>query len=260
MTAPATRPGTRDGSALARELPDRRPTDPGLIDDPEKGHYFQRPVPGWSMIVVVRTVEQSLVLSYLGLRRAVGYIGIGLPFVLLAGGLLRGGPLPGSISAYYYTGLRDVLVGALFAVATFLISYRYGSPDTGASTLAGVTAIGAALFPTVPAAPTVQERIVGAMHLTFAGVFFLTLAYFCLFLFTRTDQPEPTRRKAQRNVVYRTCGVLIVACIVLAVLADTLLPRPLVDATHPVFWLESVAIIAFGLSWLVKGETILRDR
>ena len=26
-----------------------------------------------------------------------------------------------------------------------------------------------------------------------------------------------------------------------------------------VFWLESVAVWAFGISWLVKGETILTD-
>ena len=28
---------------------------------------------------------------------------------------------------------------------------------------------------------------------------------------------------------------------------------------RPVFWLESIAIIMFGISWLVKGEAILAD-
>ncbi|WP_298795946.1 DUF998 domain-containing protein [uncultured Pseudonocardia sp.] len=204
---------------------------------------------------------RSLVLSYLGLRRAVGYIGIGLPFVLLFGKLLvQGGPLPGSISAYYYSDMRNVLVGALFAVAIFLISYRYDRPDARAGVLAGVMAIGVALFPTSPADPTVQARVIGTVHLVCAAVFFLTLAYFSYFLFTRTDQVEPTPRKKQRNVVYRVCGILIVVCIVLAVLADNLLGKVLVDELHPVFWLESVAIVAFGVSWLIKGETILRDR
>ena len=27
----------------------------------------------------------------------------------------------------------------------------------------------------------------------------------------------------------------------------------------PVFWLESVAIFAFGFSWFTKGEAILKD-
>ena len=204
---------------------------------------------------------RSLVLSYLGLRRAVGYIGIGLPFVLLIGKLLlQGGPLPGSISAYYYSDMRNVLVGALFAVAIFLISYRYDTPDARAGTLAGIMAIGVALFPTSPADPTGQERVIGTVHLVCAAVFFLTLAYFSYFLFTRTGQTEPTPRKKQRNIVYRVCGILIVVCIVLAVLADNLLGTTLVDELHPVFWLESVAIVAFGASWLIKGETILRDR
>ncbi|MCW2718877.1 MAG: hypothetical protein JWR81_2699 [Pseudonocardia sp.] len=203
----------------------------------------------------------TLVLSYLGLRKAVGIIGITLPFVLLVGKLLvDGAGLPGSISAYYYTGMRNVLVGALFAIAVFLISYRYGPQDNRAGTLAGVMAIGVALFPTSPANPTAQQQTIGIVHLVCAGVFFLTLAYFSYFLFTRTDPARPpTRRKLQRNVVYRVCGVLIVVCLVLAVLSDNLLGRALVDALNPVFWLESVAIVAFGVSWLVKGETILRD-
>jgi hypothetical protein len=30
-------------------------------------------------------------------------------------------------------------------------------------------------------------------------------------------------------------------------------------AASPVFWLESVAWIAFGISWYVKGEAIFKD-
>ena len=30
--------------------------------------------------------------------------------------------------------------------------------------------------------------------------------------------------------------------------------------TRAVFWLEALAIVAFGVSWLVKGEAILKDR
>jgi hypothetical protein len=42
----------------------------------------------------------------------VGVIGILLPPVLLIGKqILQGGDLPGSISAYYYTDMRNLLVG-----------------------------------------------------------------------------------------------------------------------------------------------------
>ena len=27
----------------------------------------------------------------------------------------------------------------------------------------------------------------------------------------------------------------------------------------PVFWLEAAALVAFGISWLTKGETIFKD-
>ena len=52
---------------------------------------------------------------------------------------------------------------------------------------------------------------------------------------------------------------MILVCLVLQVVTDNLLPRAVVDAVHPVFWLEALAVIAFGVSWLVKGETVLRD-
>ena len=29
---------------------------------------------------------------------------------------------------------------------------------------------------------------------------------------------------------------------------------------RPIFWLEVVGLVAFGFSWLVKGETLWRDR
>jgi hypothetical protein len=32
-----------------------------------------------------------------------------------------------------------------------------------------------------------------------------------------------------------------------------------VGPLNPVFWLESLAVEAFGVSWLTKGETILKD-
>ncbi len=30
-------------------------------------------------------------------------------------------------------------------------------------------------------------------------------------------------------------------------------------AFHPEFWLETIAVVAFGICWLVKGQAILKD-
>ncbi len=84
------------------------------------------------------------------------------------------------------------------------------------------------------------------------------LAYFPLFLFTKTGTSTPTRQKRLRNRIYRVCGATIVVCIVLCGIYLVWFPDTLLFL-HPVFWLETLALWAFGFSWFVKGETLWRD-
>jgi hypothetical protein len=204
--------------------------------------------------------SNSLVRSYLFLRRAIGIIGLALPAVLIVGELVVGdGHLRNSISSYYHSDLRNIFVGSLVAIGVFLLSYRgYGPIDEITGDVGAVAAIGAALFPVAPANATRTERIVGMLHGVFGAVFFLTLAFFCLFLFTRTGKARPTPQKLQRNQVYRASGIVIVASLILIVVFGWLLDRQF-GALHPVLWLETVAILAFGLAWLTKGAMIMRD-
>ncbi|MBZ5528191.1 MAG: DUF998 domain-containing protein [Acidobacteriia bacterium] len=208
--------------------------------------------------------QDELVLSYLGLRKAVGIVGFTLPFALAFGKILLQGPgMQDSISAYYYTDMRNVLVGSLCAIGVFLMSCRgYDCKDRIAGYLACVCAIGAALFPTTPSGDaTLQAKCIGTLHLSFAALLFLTLAYFSLALFTKTAVGgTPTRRKLQRNTVYRVCGCTILACIFLIIVAALPAVKIALAWLNPVFWLESIAIVAFGVAWLTKGETILGDQ
>lgn len=207
--------------------------------------------------------ESSLVLSYLGLRRAIGILGVGLPFVLAVGKLLLQGPgLEPSISDYYYTVMRNVFVGMLCAIGVFLMSYRgYERSDALAGNLACVAAVGVALFPTAPARdPSSLQQAIGYVHYGCAAAFFLILAYFCLALFRKTDPAKPmTPRKRQRNRVYATCGIVILACLAFLGLYAMALQGPAIDRIDPVFWAEAIAVVAFGVSWLIKGETLLMD-
>jgi hypothetical protein len=208
--------------------------------------------------------DQSLVVSYLTLRRFIGVLGTTLPFVLaIAATAIFGEGIQQSISAYYYTGVRGVFVGMLWAIGVFMLSYKgYERRDDLAGDLACIFAIGVSLFPTTPqTGASAEAKLIGAIHLSFAAAFFLTLAYFSLFLFTRTDQPVPTIQKVQRNRVYKISGITILACLGLIVV-DALLPseaRTSFSVLKPRFFLESIAVIAFGISWLTKGEAILAD-
>jgi hypothetical protein len=203
------------------------------------------------MTTATTSPQNTLVHSYLFLRRAIGLIGLALPFVLILGKqLVQGGDLIGSLSGYYYTDLRDVLVGAMCAVGVFLLAY-YGHDfvDNVASTVAGLGAIGLALFPTTPDHDvTAWDRTSGVLHWVFAAVFFLALAYFCLRLFPHDGEQPPGT-----GVVYRVCGVAILACLVLIAVTKAL---GLLPALLPALWLEAVAVEAFGVAWLVKGQTL----
>jgi len=152
----------------------------------------------------------------------------------------------------------------LWAIGFFLLSYKgYERSDDIAGKLACAFAIGVALFPTIPDGVTTSgARVIGTVHLVFAALFFLTLIYFSLFLFTKTGpRNRPTDRKLQRNMVYKACAYTMAVCILLIAIYH-LLPDETVSPLgiyKPVYWLEALAILAFGVSWFTKGEAILKD-
>jgi hypothetical protein len=88
------------------------------------------------------------------------------------------------------------------------------------------------------------------------------LAYFSIFLFTKKE-PKPTKMKLKRNKIYRICGYIILGCIlIMAVifLLERLNRGQSLKKYDPIIWLETIALWAFGISWLVKGNTILTDK
>jgi hypothetical protein len=201
------------------------------------------------------------------LRRAVGIVGIGLPFaVALLARTLFHTPLQDSISSYYHTGARDLFVGALCATGVFLFCYKgYESIDNWVTNLAGALAIAVAFFPTAPTTTdcTVDPtaKIISILHFVFAAGFFLALSFLAFRLFTKSDQASLTMSKQTRNLVYRICAWTMVGALVLVGLFSLVnCNAPLITIYRPVFWSETLALVAFGFSWLVKGETLWRDR
>jgi len=202
------------------------------------------------------------VVSYPGLRRSGGYLGIALPFVLVLGRfVLRQCPaLQDSISAYYHTDLRNILVGDLCAIAVFLIACKgYTTADAILGDLAGLCAVGVAFFPTNCC--ECPKTLISKLHATFASFLFLLLAIFCLALFTQTDPSQaPTPEKLTRNKVYRVCGYAILVCIVLSLVTSIPFVKQYLGWKNYLFFYESIAVLFFGGAWITKGGTILRDK
>jgi hypothetical protein len=164
--------------------------------------------------------------------------------------------------------MGDVLVGTLCAFGIFLLTYKgYTKVDKIASNLAGLCAICVALFPTGENSDLqcslfklASSEFRTSIHYGSAAIFFIILAYISFFLFTKSSGHK-TRQKIIRNRIYRVCAIVIVLSILLIFIYDNV---PSITEKYsiykPVFCLESVALFAFGFSWLIKGESLFQDK
>jgi hypothetical protein len=213
-------------------------------------------------MLIAPSAKEATTLTYLTLRKAVGGIAVLLPFALaIPWFLLRDHALQSSISDYYYTGMRNLFEGSLCAIAMFLLCCRgFDRKDEIAGMFSALCALGVAFFPTTPACPSPFQKDVGWAHYAFAALLFLTLAYFCLILFKMSAANRTlTRKKLQRNKVYTVCGWVILASILAIVATKVFGLNYSILGLGPVFCFESTSLLAFGIAWLTKGETFLKD-
>jgi hypothetical protein len=240
-----------------------------------------------------KKAANQLVINYLYLRKTVGWVGTLLPVILIAGNaIFFTTVLPDSMSSYYYTHMRNIFVGSLCALGVFLVAYAgYDEWDRWITNIAGFGAIGVAFCPTKPtvcaqcgppAVPslTLEQQIVGDIHLVFAMIAFLALGVMAL-RFAKlppTEEPPPggllnsirdvlgfplrgrpdprSPAEKRQDVIFRVCGTAIVLCVVLAALSN-LLPSSVSNDVPVLFILEALAVFAFGVSWFTKGRTLV---
>lgn len=209
----------------------------------------------------------TLVISYQGVRRAIGVVGLLLPILLgPVGWLAFGVPIQDNMSSYYHTPMRDVFVGALCTIGVLLFCYRgYDWIEAWTAKFGCLGALGVAFFPLDPDSdPLYQRSLVGYLHSFSGGVFFLTLAFYSLYHFpSRKDaDQEYAPHEAERNFVYRTSGVVILLS--MAAMGGYLLLIPndwkrALNDYNFLFWGEWVAVWAFAAAWLTKGRAILAE-
>jgi hypothetical protein len=207
--------------------------------------------------------------TYRRIRKAIGFLGIGLPLVLVILSLVpffKTAVQP-SISAYYYTNLREIFTGSLCAVGLFLIRYvgykssSFWKNDNLLTNLAGYMAFGIALFPTNPdnwdekvfTLIPLNAPVLGAFHYAFAAVFFSILAIMSIKIFTigQAQNDQIPLSPINENHIYKICGYLILLFIILIPVFSILHIFP-----YSTLMFEALALFSFGISWLVKGRVL----
>lgn len=203
----------------------------------------------------------NIIISQLTLRKVIGVLAIVFPFLLIlgtwTGGLV---PLLGSLSAAYWSNASAIFVSMLVTFGIFLLTYKgYDKTDEVLTTIAGVAMICVAIFPMYGGTSYLflflSESMSHILHSVSAVIAFSLLGVMSFFQFTK-HQGEITENKKKRNLIYRICGIVIFASILL------MIPAKMFIATEVIrlfFWLESIVVWAFGVSWLVKGEALLKD-
>jgi hypothetical protein len=197
--------------------------------------------------------EEQQVISYLTLRTLIGAAGIALPLLCpLVNYILSGSVFAPSISDYYYTPARNLFEGILFVLGFFLLAYKgYDARDSIIANFGFAFALGVALIPC--------QSSYFAIHFLSAALLFGVFIWFSLAQFTKDKDGVRSSRKKIRNRVYVICGWIMVACVVVIGLSHAFMEETLRDNYHIVFWFESIALLAFGFSWLVKGELLWKD-
>jgi len=152
-------------------------------------------------------IETHDIFTYRRIRRAIGYLGIILPILLVVLSFISffQTPVQHSISHYYYTNLREIFTGTLCAVGLFLICYKGNGNasvwknDNLLTNISGIMALGTAnpevlsdkIYTLIP----ITEKWIGWLHYGFAALLFLLFSLLAINVFTIGQEMKPVLRR-----------------------------------------------------------------
>ena len=183
-----------------------------------------------------KSIDQSEQISFKDFYRMIGALGMLLPVFIF---LRLGGHFPPSISQSYYTDAREFFTITMGSLGLFFIANKgYDTLDSICNKIAGIVAIIVPMFGC--------EGQYSWLHFTAAVIFFWVLAFMCLFVFTQGESGTP--EKGLRNIVYISCGAVIILGMVL------------IAAVKNIAFGEIIMLEAFGFAYFVKGNTLFKDK
>jgi Protein of unknown function (DUF998) len=220
--------------------------------------------------------------SYLQLRLLIGLSGFLLPVFLIVLDwqfMTEGRQIRGSLSVYYHTPARDLLVAGLCVIGVLLMTYmtaQLWTWDFLLSTAGGIAVVVVAFFPTsrpglsptdprcgeAGAAPPgctalqqqLGEHVVARVHGTASTVFLLLMSGLCCVFAARAYKFRKTA-KEPRIVLYAICATLIILAGLWALFGPDL--RLWSYTLHPTYAGEFVAFYAFSVSWFVASWDLI---
>ncbi|MGI0106844.1 hypothetical protein [Salinimicrobium sp. WS361] len=216
-----------------------------------------------------RPRSKNDIFTYRRLRRAIGYLGIALPVLLVGLSFIPffKTEVQPSISDYYYSNLRDIFTGILAAVGLFMICYKgHGNDsiwknDQLLTNVAGIMAVGVALVPVTPEVwPEEAYTLIpyhlswlGWVHYAFAALLFGIFALLAINVFTigqNKAENIPVSTMNENNI-YRFCGSAILVLIILVPVSESFKLFQ-----YSTLILEALTLFFFGTAWLIKGRAL----
>lgn len=188
------------------------------------------------------------------LRCTIGWLAIALPWLSVLFSMVFSHTIwPQSISITYYefqTAMPALMI-VLGSASFLLISYKgYDKTDDIINTIAAVFGLLILLFPCfkegfeICGNFQIPSKISHIIHMIAAVTFFAILAFNSLFLFTKSGG-EMTKEKKIRNIIYRVCGIGMLASFLLLLIPNWRIGTWVVEA---------IALAFFGISWLTKAD------
>ena len=169
-------------------------------------------------------MREHVFLTYTNLRFGLGLLALAFPLVLLFGGMASGHPVQGSFCCYYHTPMRNIFVGVLFAIGSFLYLYKWFSGQENiALNVTGLAAILIALVPMDAQGDEPQARSTAhKIHNALSVLFLFSIAFVCIFRASDTlDLVRSSARYRFYSLTYKFLGV----CMIVAPVAAFFLAR-----------------------------------
>lgn len=196
-----------------------------------------------------RTIsKEGAMINTKRLRCFIGWLAISLPWLVS----VLVGEIPKSISAAYYDSRAIAPFMIILGASSIMLMFYdgYDKNDDILNTTAGIAGVLICLFPcyndqyNTVGTFGIPPEISGMMHNISAVTFFAILAFVSFFQFTKTNGDMTAKKKA-RNVIYRVCGIGMIASFALFLLPDFYIKTWLI---------EMIALTFFGISWLTKAN------